>query len=152
LPLKILTERFFLCAEASLNQLKLRNQNKNKFTVEENEVRSFIVNSISTSIFGDECVEAHEIVKQIDEDFNKFEASFKALLSSIMPNVFSLRVLREDVCAFFKDKVSCEVSRRRANKAKNSKDVLQTFIDELSKHSLHEDFIGAQIFTFYAGG
>jgi hypothetical protein len=132
--------------------LKLRNQNTNKFIIEEDELKRFVVNSISTSIFGDECVEAHRVVKHIEEDFIKFEESFKVLLASIVPNVFSLKVLREDVCAFFNAKVSAEVSRRSVNKTKNSKHVLQTFIDEVQMHSMHDEFIAAQIFTFFAGG
>ena len=75
----------------------------------------------------------------------------KVLLASIVPNYFDVKVLRKEICDFF-NKVSKEAWKRKESKTIITFDVLQVYVDVTSKHPTNDDFIAAQIFTFFAGG
>ena len=154
MPLESLTEKLINSAELSLNLLRNQNARKHKFVIDEDKLfRRYITDSISVSIFGKQekkFADIQEIIKFIEEDLIKLESS-KVMLSSILPNFFAVQVLRKEICDFF-DKVTNEAWKRKESKAINSIDILQAYVDETSKHLTKDDFIAAQIFTFFAGG
>lgn len=155
MPLESLAEKLINSAEVSLNLLRNQNEKKNKLIIDEDKLfRRFITDSISVSIFGtqeNKFAEIHEIIKFIEEDLIKLETSMKVLLALILPNFFAVKVLRKEICDFF-NKVSNEAWKRKESKTIITLDVLQVYVDETSKHSTNDDFIAAQIFTFFAGG
>lgn len=119
----------------------------------------FIADSISYTVLGfqrnqndDELIKTHQTMKYIEADLLNFGDSINMLLTSIKPKRFKKNVLRTEICDFFDAYVSREIAKRKSNNGRSEKNVLQTFIDATSKNSIPDEFITAQVFTFFAGG
>lgn len=150
LPLHVLTEKFLCCAQNSLKVLENQHKTSDKIVVDADQMfGKFLADSISSSVFGFTDDKTHETIKQIETDLMNFDDSIKKYLTSIIPQRFVSKVLRSEINEYFKDKISREITRRKFQYGTNE---VNTFIDAALSVSLNEEFVAAQIFTFFAGG
>ena len=109
----------------------------------------FIAESIAQAVLGNDskASEIHKVIKFIESDITSFIGSIKLLWNSLMPKIFKMKILRNEVQVFLKKNFARELREKT-----DSSNLVQMFIQSTRESGHEAEAITEQFLIFFVGG